>query len=172
MSALARLAVASASMLAATGCLQVQKDLAPRPVAAVSDATTGGTITVGIAAPISIDPALVSPADPSGSLVVRTMCDSLMSTDPVTGELRPDIASSVLVGGDGTILTVRLRRGVRFTDGSALTAADVAAALTRVARPEVASANAPMLRHHVVYQHMQDDEHKAHPKFAGVSAID
>src|SRR3954471_17051192 len=172
MRAVARLAVASASMLAATGCPQVQKDLPPRPVAAVSGATTGGTVTVGIAAPISIDPALVSPADPGGSLVVRTMCDSLMSTDPVTGELRPDIASSVLVGGDGTILTVRLRRGVRFTDGSALTAADVAAALTRVARPEVASANAPMLRHVFGYQQLQDDEDRAHGKLAGVSAID
>src|SRR3954454_8407548 len=172
MSAVARLAVASASMLAATGCLQVQKDLPPRPVAAVSGATTGGTITVGITAPISIDPALVSPADPGGSLVVRTMCDSLMSTDPVTGELRPDIASSVLVGGDGTILTVRLRRGVRFSDGSALTAADVAAALTRVARPEVASANAPMLRHVFGYQQLQDAEDKARGHLAGVSAID
>src|SRR3954453_4594910 len=147
MSAVARLAVAWASMLAATGCLQVQKDLPPRPVAAGSGATTGGTITVGIAAPISIDPALVSTADPSGSLVVRTMCDSLLATDPVTGELRPDIASSVLLGRDGVIFTVRLRRGVRFSDGSPLTAADVAAALTRVARPAVASANASMLRH-------------------------
>src|SRR4051795_12825402 len=140
MSAVARLAVASASVLAATGCLQVQKDLPPRPVAAVSDATAGGSVTVGIAAPISIDPALVSPADPGGSLVVRTMCDSLMATDPVTGELRPDIASGVLLGGGGTILTVRLRRGVRFNDGAALTSADVVAALTRVARPAVASA--------------------------------
>src|SRR3954454_13485808 len=172
MSAVARLAVASASVLAATGCLHVQKDPPPRAVAAVSDATTGGTVTVGITAPISIDPALVSPADSAGSLVVRTMCDSLMSTDPVTGELRPDIASSVLVGGDGTILTVRLRRGERFTDGSALTAADVAAALTRVARPEVASANAPMLRHVFGYQQLQDEEDKARGHLPGVAAID
>src|SRR3954462_8382504 len=113
MSAVARLVVASESVLAATGCLQVQKDLPPRPVAAVSGARTGGTVTVGIAAPISIDPALVSPADPAGSLVVRTMCDPLMSTDPGTGERRPDIASNVRVCGDCTILTVRLRRGIR-----------------------------------------------------------
>src|SRR4051794_40463862 len=142
-----RLAAASASVLAATGCLQVQKDLPPRAVAAVSDASPGGTVTVGITAPISVDPALVSPAYSAGSLFVRTMCVSLVSTDRVTGELRPDIGWRVLVGGGGSILTVRLRRGVRFSDGSALTAADVAAALTRVARAEVASANAPMLRH-------------------------
>src|SRR5436305_13660645 len=95
-----------------------------------------------------------------------------MSTAPVTGALRPDIASSVLVGGDGTILTVRLRRGVRFTDGSTLTAADVAAALTRVARPDVASANATMLRHVFGYRQLQDDPDKAHGHLAGVSAVD
>src|SRR5436305_8319829 len=95
-----------------------------------------------------------------------------MSTAPVTGALRPDIASSVLVGGDGTILTVRLRRGVRFNDGSALTAADVAAALTRVARPSVASANAPGLRNVFGYQQLQDDEDKMHGRLLGVSAID
>lgn len=172
MKSLVRLAVASASVLAATGCLQVQRDLPPRPVAAVSDATPGGTVAVGITAPISVDPALVSPNDAAGSLVVRTMCDSLLATDPVTGELRPDIASSVLLGRDGVILTVRLRRGVRFSDGSPLTAADVAAALTRVARPAVASANASMLRHVFGFQPLQDDEDKAHGHLAGIAAID
>jgi len=167
-----RLGLASATVLVATGCLQVQKDLPPRAVVAVSGAVPGGTVTVGIAAPISIDPALVSPSDRSGSLVVRTMCDSLMSTDPATADLRPDIASSVLVGGDGTIVTVRLRRGVRFSNGSPLTAADVAAALTRVARPDVASPNAPMLHHVFGYEQLQDDEDKAHRHLAGVYAVD
>ena len=167
-----RIAVVSTSVLAATGCLQVQKDLPPRPVAAVAEARAGGTITVGMTAPSSIDPALVSPADPAGSLVVRTMCDSLMSADPVTGKLRPDIASEVLTGGGGTILSVRLRRGVRFSDGSALTAGDVAAALTRVARPAVASADAPMLDHVFGYRQLQDDEDKVHGRLVGVSAVD
>src|SRR5947209_7107041 len=120
MSRHARLAVSVASMLAAAGCLQVQRDLPPRPVAAVTDAKAGGTVTVAITSPVSIDPALVSPADTAGSLVVRTMCDSLLATDPQTGELQPDVASGVLLGGGGTTLTVRLRRGVRFNDGSAL----------------------------------------------------
>ena len=172
MTAATRLAAASASLLAATGCLQVQRDLPPRPVGAVADAHVGGTITVGITAPASIDPALVAPADPSGSLVVRTMCDTLMATDPVTGELRPDIASNVLLGGGGTILTVRLRRGIRFSDGSALTAADVAAALTRVARPAVASGDASMLRHIVGFAQLQDDEEKSHGRLVGVAAVD
>ena len=168
----ARLVAVGVSVLAASGCLQMQKDLPPRPVAAVAGAEPGGTVTVGITAPTSIDPALVSPADAAGSLVVRTMCDSLMATDPVTGDLRPDIAAGVLLGRGGTILTVRLRRGVRFNDGSALTAADVVAALTRVARPAVASANAAMLHHVFGFQQLQDDEDKAHERLSGLFAVD
>ena len=167
-----RQVAALACLLAAAGCLQVQKDLPPRAVAATSDARTGGTVTVGIAAPTSIDPALVPPADAAGTLVVHTMCDSLLGTDPVTGDVQPDLASRILVGGDGTIVTVRLRRGVRFSDGTTLSAADVVATLTRLARPEVASPLAPALRHIYGYQQLQQDEQKAHGRLAGVSAPD
>lgn len=170
-----RLAAAVATVtpvLATAGCLQVQKDLPPRPVAATSDARLGGTLTVGITAPTSIDPALVPPADAAGTLVVHTMCDSLLGTDPVTGDLRPDLAAQVQVGGDGTIVTLRLRRGVHFSDGTMLSAADVVAALTRVARPEVASPQSTALRHVFGYQQLQQDEDKAHGRLAGVSAPD
>jgi ABC-type transport system substrate-binding protein len=158
--------------MSTAGCLQMQTDRPPRPVAAVADAITGGTLTVAITAPTSIDPAIVPPADSAGSLVVRTMCDSLLATDPVSGNDRPDIASSVLVGGGGTVVTIRLRRGVRFSDGTRLTSADVVAALTRVARPAVASANAGMLKHVLGYQQLQQDEDKAHGRLAGLSAVD
>jgi ABC-type transport system substrate-binding protein len=152
--------------------LQVQKDQPPRPVAASSAARPGGTVTVGIVAPTSIDPALVPPADAAGTLVVRTMCDSLLGTDPVNGGLRPDLVAGVQVGADGTIVTLRLRRGLRFSDGRLLSAADVVAALTRVARPEVASPRAAALRHVFGYQQLQQDETKAHGRLAGLAAPD
>ena len=160
------------AVLTTSGCLQVQTDRPPHPVAAVADATVGGTLTVAITAPTSIDPALVPPADSAGTLVVRTMCDSLLGTDPRSGDDRPELASAVLVGGDGTVITIRLRRGVRFSDGSRLSAADVVAALTRVARPEVASPNAALLEHVQGFQQLQQDEDKAHGRLAGLSAID
>jgi peptide/nickel transport system substrate-binding protein len=168
----ARAVAALAAVLTTAGCLQVQKDLPPRPVAAVEDARLGGTITVAITAPTSVDPALVPPADAAGTLVVRTMCDSLLGTSPDSGNLRPDLASSVLVGGGGTLITVRLRRGLRFSDGTPMAAADVVAAITRVARPQVASPNAPLLRRVFGYQQLQQDEDKAHGRLAGVYAID
>ena len=163
---------AVAAVLTSAGCLQVQTDRPAHTVAAVADARVGGTLTVAITAPISIDPALVPTADQSGQLVVRTMCDSLLGTSPVTGDLRPDIAASVLVGGDGTTITIRLRRGVRFSNGSRLTSADVIAALTRVARPETASPNAGLLRHVVGYQALQQDVDKVHGHLVGLSAVD
>jgi ABC-type transport system substrate-binding protein len=165
-------AMTAVAVMSTAGCLQVQTDRPPRPVAAVADATTGGTVTVAITSPTSIDPALVPPADSAGTLVVRTMCDSLTATDPATGKDRPDIAAGVLVGAGGTVVTIRLRRGVRFSDGSRLTSADVVAALTRVARPEVASPNADLLQHVQGFQQLQQDEDKAHGRLAGLSALD
>lgn len=167
-----RLCVAAVVLTAAAGCLQVQSDRPAGAAAAAADARSGGLLSVAITAPVSIDPALVPTADVAGQLVVRTMCDSLMGTSPVTGDLRPDIAASILVGGDGTIITIRLRRGVRFSDGSRLTSADVVAALTRVARPETASPNAGLLRHVLGYSLLQQDEDKVHGHLVGVSAVD
>src|SRR5207248_11688369 len=167
-----RLAAVVMAVMSAAGCLQVQTDRPARAVAAVADARPGGTLTVAITAPTSIDPALVPAADSAGQLVVHTMCDALFGTDPATGNLRPDIAGSILVGGDGTIVTIRLRRGVRFSDGSRLTSADVVAALTRVARPETASPAAGLLRNVYGYQQLQQDEDKVHGHLYGVRAVD
>jgi ABC-type transport system substrate-binding protein len=165
-------AAAAVAVLCSAGCLQMQKDLPPRPVAAVADARPGGTVTVAIATPTSIDPALVPPADSAGSLVVRTMCDPLLATDPATGTVRPDLAQSVRVSAGGTVVTIRLRRGVRFDDGSRLAAADVVAALTRVARPQVASPNAALLQHVLGYQQLHNDDERAHGRLAGVTVVD
>ena len=163
---------AAVALLTSAGCLQVQTDRPARAVTAVADARPGGTLTVAITSPVSIDPALVPTADSAGQLVVRTMCDSLMATSPVTGDLRPDLAASILVNGDGATITIRLRRGVRFSDGSRLTSADVVAALSRVARPDTASPNASLLRHVVGYAALQQDEDKVHGHLVGVGAID
>lgn len=154
------------------GCLQVQKDLPAHVVAASAEARPGGTLTVGILAPTSIDPSLVPPSDSAGSLVVRTMCDSLLATDPASGRLEPDLAAEARVGGDGTLLTIRLRRGLRFADGRRVTSADVVASLARVARPSVASANAPLLDEVFGLAALQQDQDKVHDRLAGVSAPD
>lgn len=169
---LVRVGVLAVTAVASAGCLQVQKDLPAHVVAARSAARSGGTLTVGILAPTSIDPSLVPGSDSAGSLVVRTMCDSLLATDPATGRLVPDLAAETRVGGDGTLLTIRLRRGLRFSDGRRVTSADVVASLARVARPSVASPNAPLLDEVFGFAQLQQDQDKARDRLAGISAPD
>ena len=126
------------------------------PPAARPEATRGGRIVVGISEPISIEPS--NAADPSGTLVVRTMCDPLVQIDPLSGELVGAIAESWQVTDGGKRITVKLRKGVRFHDGSELTSEDVAFSLSRVASEEAASPLAPLLRPVEGYAQVHGDE--------------
>jgi len=121
-------------MLIYSGC--ATESSIPPPVQ-VPESKTGGKIRVGISDPISIDPSNAS--DESSALIVRTMCDPLIQLDTVTGALSPAIAESWIISDGGRRFTVKLRKGVRFTDGQELTAEDVVFSLSRVAREETAS---------------------------------
>jgi ABC-type transport system substrate-binding protein len=109
-----------------------------------TDAHRGGVLTVGITRPGSVDPG--NDYEPAGDLVIRTMCDTLVTTDPRDGSLRPGLAESWIVADSGAKLVLRLRDGLRFSDGSALTAADVVYSLSRVASADFASEGADQLK--------------------------
>src|SRR5437879_3035814 len=79
-------------------------------------ARPGGELRVGITRPCSIDPAMAF--DPMGMLVVRTMCDPLVGYHPVTGATVPGLAESWQVSENGGHVNIKLRKGVRFSDGS------------------------------------------------------
>lgn len=137
-------------------------------------AQTGGVLRVGITTPGSLDPG--SSYEPMGDLVLRTMCDPLIAADPETGELRPGLAESWVVTDDGQRLVVRLRKGLRFSDGSPLTADDVAFSLSRIASDDFASASAAQLNAIDGYAQMhgeveteKDSERK---QLRGVAAVD
>lgn len=123
-----------------TGCTASTGE-AIRPAA--EGATRGGILRVGITAPGSVDPGNVY--EPMGDLVVRTMCDPLIAADPLTGELKPSLAESWVVSDSGQRLVIRLRKGLRFSDGSRLTSDDVAYSLSRIASADYASAAASRL---------------------------
>lgn len=129
---------------------------APQTPPADSAATAGGTLVVGITEPASVDPAHA--ADRSAALVVGTMCDPLIQSDPVTGALTPAIAESWQVSDAGRRFTVKLREGVRFHNGQELTAEDVVFSLSRVASDETASALAALLRPVQGYQQVHGEE--------------
>ena len=125
-----------------------------RPAAAT--AHRGGDLRVAITAPGSVDPG--NDYEPAGDLVIRTMCDPLLTTDPRDGSLRPGLAESWLVTDGGAKIVLRLRDGLRFSDGSPLTAADVAFSLSRVASAEFASRGADRLALIVGYPVVHGDQ--------------
>lgn len=124
------LVVAAAAALAAAGCTTARPAPVPFPAAA-PDAHAGGTVTVGLGPPGSLDPSKVDGAD--DELVLRTMCDPLVQLDPGSGALVPAIAESWRISDAGRRLVLQLRRGVRFSDGNEVTARDVMFSLSRAA---------------------------------------
>jgi ABC-type transport system substrate-binding protein len=92
------------------------------PPPAPSEAHRGGVLKVGSTAPGGISP--LEAYEPAGKLVSTALCDPLVAIDPVTGQLREALAKGWVVSDDNSI-TVKLRRGIRFTNGAELKATDV-----------------------------------------------
>ncbi len=101
---------------------------APRP---------GGTIRAGIVAPAAaIDPIKISD---EGGLAVLAMSGQFLVFSDRHLTLHPVIATSWKPNHDGSVWTFKIRRGVRFTDGTPMVAEDVAATFNRLADPKVGS---------------------------------
>ena len=63
--------------------------------------------------------------DATSSMVADLMYDPLFSTDVVTGEVIPQLAKELTVSSDLKTYTVKLRRGIKWSDGVEITADDV-----------------------------------------------
>ncbi|MGI5440389.1 ABC transporter substrate-binding protein [Streptomyces shenzhenensis] len=84
-------------------------------------AKSGGTLTFTVGSDVGcVDPQQVGSNDTIYS--VRQIVDSLTDQDPETGKIVPWLAKSWDINADATSFTFRLRSGVTFSDGSALTA--------------------------------------------------
>ncbi len=90
-----------------------------------------------------IDPRFA--ADAYSLKVSRLLFSSLLSIDPHTLAIVPDLAEEVTVLGAQTY-RVRLRKGLRFSDGSLLTSQDVIATYHSVTDPELKSRYAQTYR--------------------------
>jgi peptide/nickel transport system substrate-binding protein len=111
----------------------------------------GGTLTLVISSdPPSLDPQRT----PSVGIAHFVMYDTLVRIDRRTGEFTPALAESWDVSRDGTVITFRLKRNVRFHDGTAFTAAAVKATFDRLTSKELNSPGAswvgPLARTEVV----------------------
>ncbi len=132
---------ASAALLLAAALGACTATAGPSVPSAVG--SPGGTLRVGITTPSGVDPG--NAYEPASELIARTLCDPLLSADPRTGDLTPSLVASWVVSDSGQRVVVRLRKGLRFTDGTPVTADDVAFTLSRVASADFAGAAAERL---------------------------
>jgi peptide/nickel transport system substrate-binding protein len=99
-----------------------------------SSGSAGSTSSLNI---ISAEP--TSGLDPNTAVtptslrVMELIYDTLVDYDP-KGNLVPDLATKWTPGADGLSYTFTLRSGAKFSDGSAITAADVKFSLERAAK--------------------------------------
>jgi peptide/nickel transport system substrate-binding protein len=91
-----------------------------------------------LAWPIHYDPKTFDPAkvDEQASELVRYLTGGvLLRLNRQTQEPEPQLAESFHVSAQGTLIVFKLRDGLRFSDGTPLTSADVAWSLRRVLAP-------------------------------------
>ena len=102
----------------------------PGPDRAV--AADPGTVTVLAGAPSSIDPAFHG--DLGSASYVSQLFETLTAVDPSL-TVQPALAASWSIEDDGRQVVFTLRQGLTFSDGSALTAADVVRSWRRLFDP-------------------------------------
>ena len=102
------------------------------PVAAVE---RGGELTFGRYA----DSLLLDPVWNDANVdiwIFTNLYDTLIRSSPDGNGLEPELATEWAVSDDGTEVTLTLREGVKFADGSDMTAEDVKWSLDRARNPE------------------------------------
>jgi peptide/nickel transport system substrate-binding protein len=93
-------------------------------VAVCEPGVPGGRLTfVTVGVPQTFNPVLAG--DGASDSVVRLLYSGLVTLDMTTAEPRPGLAESWTVSGDDRTWTLKLRAGLRWSDGEPLTADDV-----------------------------------------------
>jgi peptide/nickel transport system substrate-binding protein len=104
-------------------------EMEPEKAGAMKAEEAVGELRVTFAWPTYIDPAVGS--DFSSSSAFVNLYDTLVYPTP-DGSVKPNVAESWETSPDGLTWTFHLRRGVKFHDGSELTAEDVAFSMDRI----------------------------------------
>ncbi|PRB18600.1 ABC transporter substrate-binding protein [Microbacterium sp. MYb62] len=122
------LAVIAAGALALTACTPAADT--PQTTSAAGEIVDGGSLRVGIhAEPGNLDPTFASTF--TSVTIYNTMCELLYNVD-ADGVVYPQLAAAAPEFDEtGTVVTVPLREGVLFQDGTPFDAAAVKATLER-----------------------------------------
>src|SRR5258708_1718701 len=98
----------------------------------------GGTLTLALSAGWDVlDPAAT--AFTFSRQIMQFIYDPLLARDPKTSQIVPGVAQSFNVSPDGTTITLKIRPGVKFHDGTSCDAAAVAYSLNRIQDPPLKS---------------------------------
>ncbi len=118
-----------------TASLAVAASLCGAGIARADAPVQGGTIVVTYKDDIAtLDPAIGY--DWQNWSMINSLFSRLMDYKPGTAELIPTLADSYDVSPDGLTYTFKLHPGVKFTNGRAITAADVKYSIERAANPK------------------------------------
>lgn len=104
-----------------------------RAVEVPGEAVEGGTIRLGIAGPVVVDPATANPGSPSDLMTLDLLHDGLVKVGP-DGEVQPALASSWRDNGKSTAFAFVLDGDATFASGTAITAEHAVASIHRVVR--------------------------------------
>ncbi len=100
----------------------------------------GGRITIGHQTPSgAMDPLLTADL---GRLTILGLAGEYLSFSDKDLKLRPVLAESWSPNSDGSAWTFKIRQGVKFSDGTAMTVDDVVATFNRLADPSIKGNNA------------------------------
>ncbi len=98
-----------------------------------SPATAGGSIRVAVQRPAAtLDP--IAMQDLAAYGLIAQCFEFLCALDPATSDIGPGLASEWSPNADNSVWTFKLRTGVKWQDGSDLTADDVVATMDRLAK--------------------------------------
>ena len=96
---------------------------------------TAGTIVVGLVAePVALDPPQVT--DLNSNRVGRRIVETLVTFPEESTQIVPGLAEAWTVSKDGLQYTFKLRRGIKFHDGTPLNAAAVKFSIERQINPD------------------------------------
>jgi peptide/nickel transport system substrate-binding protein len=113
--------------------------VAPTETTTAEEPTPGGVITIGqYSTPPGLDPALLAGGGTVGGNEAAALYDTLLRYNLETQEYEPRTAESMEPNADFSEWTMKIRPGIKFTDGTAYDAAAVKFVLDR----EMTSGNA------------------------------
>jgi peptide/nickel transport system substrate-binding protein len=93
---------------------------------------TGGVLTMATwSATVSLDPVGTAGTGNSGGHELSALYDTIMRWNPDTGGFEPQTAESLTPNSDFTQWTLKLRSGIKFSDGTEYDAAAVVASIKR-----------------------------------------